>query len=82
MTNFKNPNPDCEQDNCMFTCGKELTNGGVMSTLAYYIPTYDKNGVNINPDRNTTTFIVECIVCKAKWKGTTQLGETIYEELK
>lgn len=50
MTNFKNPNPDCEQDNCMFTCGKEFTKGGVMSTLAYYIPTYDKNGVNINPE--------------------------------
>ena len=82
MTDFKNPNPDCEREDCMFTYGREFTKGGVMSTLAYYIPTYDKNGVNINPDRNTTTFIVECIICKQKWKGTTQLGEIIYEELK
>jgi hypothetical protein len=76
MTNFKNPNPDCERDHCQFICG------GGTSTLVYYIPTYDKNGVNINPDRNTTTFTVECIVCNTKWRGATQLGETTYEEVK
>ncbi len=76
MTNFKNPNPDCERNDCQFICG------GGTSTLVYYIPTYDKNGVNINPDRNTTTFTVECIVCNTKWRGATQLDETTYEEVK
>ena len=76
MTNFQNPNPDCERDDCQF-----IESGGA-TTLAYYIPTYDKNGVNINPDRNTTTFTTQCIVCNRYWKGATQLGKTTYEELK
>lgn len=31
-------------------------------TLAYYPPIY-KNGVNINPDRNTTTAYCTCMSC-------------------
>ena len=52
------------------------------TTSAYYPPIYDKNGVNTNPDRNITTFAVECLTCGKMWKGKTQLGETTYEEVK
>lgn len=44
-----NPNPQCPRDDCRF-----LNHGG-STTCVYYPPIYDKNGVNINPDRNTTT---------------------------
>jgi hypothetical protein len=53
-----------------------------MTTLVAYIPIYDKNGVNINPDANTTTFNVNCSSCGKMWAGRTRLGETTYEELK
>lgn len=76
MTNFQSPNPDCERDDCQFTQGVSMT------TCAYYVPVYDKNGVNINPDGNTTTFDVSCYKCNKKWRGATQLGKTTYDELK
>ncbi len=33
-----------------------------MTTAVYYPPIY-KDGVNINPDRNTTTVTCECMAC-------------------
>jgi hypothetical protein len=48
----------------------------------YFEPVYDKNGVNINPDANTTTFKVNCLSCGKLWVGKTRLGETTYEEVK
>ena len=68
--------PECERDDCRF-----IQSGG-MTTLAYYIPIYDKNGVNINPDRNTTTSMLECLTCGKEWRGTLENGTTTYEELK
>jgi hypothetical protein len=73
---MKNPNPECPREDCVFI------QSGEMTTLAAYIPTYDKNGVNINPDRNTTTFKVNCLSCGKIWEGSTCVGETIYEEVK
>lgn len=68
-----NSNPECPRDDCRFLdCGSS-------STLVAYIPIYDKNGVNTNPDRNTTTSIFECITCGKRWKCKTQLGERTYE---
>jgi len=32
------------------------------TTLVYYSPIY-KNGVNVNPDRNTTTRHITCLNC-------------------
>ena len=49
--------PECERDDCEF-----LQSGG-MTTLAYYQPIYDKNGVNINPDMNTRTDYIDCLIC-------------------
>ena len=68
--------PECERDDCRF-----FQSGG-RSTLAYYQPIYDKNGVNINPDGNTTTSNLECLTCGKRWTARTQYGETTYEELK
>jgi hypothetical protein len=48
----------------------------------YFQPIYDKNGVNTNPDANTTTFEVSCGSCGKMWVGKTRLDETTYEELK
>lgn len=53
-----------------------------MRTCMYFQPIYDKNGVNINPDANTTTFKVNCTSCGKMWAGRTRLDETTYEEVK
>lgn len=73
---MKNPNPECPREDCRFT------HSGGTSTLVAYIPIYDKNGVNINPDANTTTFSVNCSSCGKMWVGRTRLGKTTYEEVK
>jgi hypothetical protein len=43
---MNNPNPECPRDDCAFSYS------GGASTLVAYIPIYDKNGVNTNPDAN------------------------------
>jgi hypothetical protein len=48
--------PHCEKPT-------KRTQGGSMSTLAYYQPIYDENGVNTNPDRNTITTEYSCLDC-------------------
>lgn len=68
--------PECKRDDCRF-----LQSGG-MTTLAYYQPIYDKNGVNINPDGNTTTSSIECLTCGKQWVATTQYNQTTYNEIK
>lgn len=65
--------------NCNQQC--RFTETPVMTTCMYYPPVYDKNGVNVNPDMNTTTFFVKCSVCKKEWKGATRGGETTYTEV-
>ena len=71
-----NPNPQCPRDDCRF-----LNHGG-STTCLYYPPIYDKNGVNTNPDRNTTTSALECLTCGKRWSCISQLGETVYIEVK
>jgi hypothetical protein len=36
-------------------------------TDAYYPPTYDGHGNNINPDRNTVTTQYKCWTCGKEW---------------
>lgn len=67
--------PECEREDCRF-----VESAG-MTTLAYYQPIYDKNGVNINPDRNTTTSNLECLTCGKKWVVTYCYNQTTYTEL-
>jgi len=68
--------PQCPRDDCRFIESLGST------TLAYYPPIYDKNGVNTNPDMNITTSALECLTCGKRWSGISQLGETTYEEVK
>ena len=53
-------------------CNKptKRTSGISTTTLAYYQPTYDENGVNINPDMNTTTTEWRCLDCGCVWSVT------------
>lgn len=37
--------------------------GMSMSTCLAFIPTYDENGINTNPDRNNVTTDYECLGC-------------------
>ena len=72
---MKNPNPECPREDCTFS------HSGGTSTLVAYIPVYDKNGVNINPDANIKTFKVNCISCGKMWVGKSRLDVTTYEEV-
>ena len=45
-------------------------------TAMYYPPIY-KNGININPDRNITTHVCECIECGKMFSYQTCQGEII-----
>lgn len=71
---MKNPNPNCEGD-CRFVCGPEMT------TMMYYPPVYDKNGVNTNPDGNTSSQEIACVTCKKRWYSSTKYGKTTFEEI-
>jgi len=70
------PTPQCPRDDCKFI------NRSSYTTSAYYPPIYDKNGVNTNPDMNITTSALECLTCGKRWSGISQLGETVYIEVK
>ena len=72
---MKTPNPECPREDCKFTIFD------ITRTCMYFQPVYDKNGVNTNPDRNTTTFEVSCGSCGRMWVGKTCAGETTYEEV-
>ena len=71
---FNNPNPDCGRD-CRFQYGVSMT------TAMYFQPVYDKHGNNLNPDGNTTSGDVTCVVCRKKWTYCTQYGKTQYREI-
>jgi hypothetical protein len=73
---MKNPNPECPREDCRFTVLDSTR------TCMYFQPIYDKNGVNINPDANTTTFKLNCLSCGKLWVGKSRLDVTTYEEVK
>lgn len=72
---FQNPNVSCDL-NCRFS---EI--GPAQTTLAYYTPIYDKNGINVNPDGNTTSGSIGCSTCSKQWRYHTQFGKTTYTEI-
>jgi hypothetical protein len=71
---FTNPNPTCDKE-CKFSESHRMT------TCAYYPPVYDKNGVNINPDSNVTSYEIMCNLCKKRWTASSQFGKTTYDEI-
>lgn len=58
----------CDGD-CRFQTGLSS------STLVYYPPIYDKDGINTNPDRNIVTTKIDCTVCSKKFSVSEQLGK-------
>ena len=46
---MKNPNPECPREDCKFVVLDSTR------TCMYFESVYNINGVNINPDANTTT---------------------------
>lgn len=52
----------------------KFTSGLNSQTLAYYMPIYDKDGINTNPDRNTTTTEYYCINCLKQYTVASQYG--------
>ena len=75
MKQMNNPDKDCRGD-CRF-----VESGG-MTTLAYYPPIYDKNGVNTNPDMNRTYGTTRCIECGRVWDSVSQGCTTTFTEQK
>lgn len=60
-------------------CKLDWTNNG-MITSVYYIPKYDENGFNINPDGNVTMKYATCSECGKTWEAKTQY-ETVFTKL-
>lgn len=54
--------PECMRDDCIITVESQMT------TAMHYSPVYNKDGVNMNPDRNSTTQNVRCLSCGKNWK--------------
>ena len=60
---YTGPIPQCPR------CEKPTvrTEGFSSITAAYYPPIYDENGVNTNPDRNSTTSSYNCNGCNKEF---------------
>jgi len=65
--------PNCGKNHFTDTCGS--------TTLMYFQPVY-KDGVNINPDRNSTSFSRICLECGKKYVicGNAHDGYNVREE--
>ena len=74
MSLFQNPNPGCAGE-CRFEESARST------TLLYYTPIYDKNGVNVNPDANTSRWKVYCRACQKAWEAVSKLDNTKFTEV-
>jgi hypothetical protein len=66
---FEQLSEGCDKD-CRFDVGVSSV------TAAYYPPVYDKNGVNVNPNGNTSRTQYHCMTCGKYWVTQTRLGET------
>lgn len=61
-------------------CGKSHYSTGVSTCTAVYYPPIWKDGININPDRNTTTTHAHCCECHYDFVIKECAGETWIEE--
>ena len=59
---MRNPNPTCEQNSCKF-----FNDGPPTTTTIPWIPTWDKNGQEIQDNPNTTTGGIGCLTCGRLW---------------
>ena len=49
--------------------------GYTISTLVAYLPRYDKEGVNSNPDGNATTTELTCEICSKRFLVKEKFGK-------
>lgn len=56
-------------------CGQSYYREDYSTTTAMYFPPVYKNGVNINPDRNITTYVCTCYECGKNFTYQTKCGE-------
>jgi ssDNA-binding Zn-finger/Zn-ribbon topoisomerase 1 len=49
-----------------------------LTTLVYYPPIYDENGININPDANKTTRNYRCLECGIDFVEITRNGQIVH----
>lgn len=61
-------------------CGKSHYSTGVSTCTAVYYPPIWKDGINVNPDRNTTTTDAHCCECHYDFVIKECAGETWVEE--
>lgn len=66
--------PECAE--CQKDCRVSFSGG--MTTCAYYPPTYDKTGRNVNPDMNTTSGSAVCLTCGEQWNYSSCNGVTTW----
>ena len=60
---------------CCPNCGESYYAQKYSTCTAMYYPTIMKDGVNINPDGNSTITYCECINCHYGFSYTTRYGE-------
>jgi hypothetical protein len=68
LAEFVDGGPGCSRDDCM------VTESGGNTTLAYYPPIINAQGVNVNPDKNKTHYDKRCLSCGKSWTETWQNG--------
>ena len=60
----------------------EFSVGPASTTCMYYPPCYNRAGENLNPDGNTTSYIVNCFSCGKSWGMSECLGKKTITEVK
>lgn len=73
MTNGIPQCPHCKRPT------KRTGSSGGRTTLAYYPPSYDENGNNTNPDRNTTTRSWTCLECGKSYNTASSIDGCYYK---
>lgn len=60
-------------------CGESHYVQRYTTTTAMYFPPIYKDGININPDRNISTIVCECLECNSIFSYQMRGGELICE---
>ena len=58
-------------------CGESYYMEKYTISTAMYCPPVYKNGVNINPDRNISTIVCQCVNCGKEFSFRIQSGELL-----
>ncbi len=69
LSEYTDGGPGCMRDDCMIQ-----ENGPSTTTSMFYPSTYNKQGVNLNPDMNITTNNKRCLSCGKSWSERWQNG--------